>query len=185
MQKKDLRIHMIKVHGAPKPHAVSDSKTCLQYHNGLPLKTEQNMSFYWLNVMYYLWYVLSSVHCVPNVSCPALSYVCMRQLNIVVRNCLCVRSAAIGPPAATACKCTSKPFTGKHMPLLNITIKKQRTETCFIYCLNWLLITSVCYSKARLLANATIMHACGEKMVNNGNESKLDKKETFLWCLYA
>lgn len=25
MHKKDLRSHMIKVHGAPKPHAVSDS----------------------------------------------------------------------------------------------------------------------------------------------------------------
>lgn len=27
MQKKDLKIHLIKVHGAPKPHAVS-SATC-------------------------------------------------------------------------------------------------------------------------------------------------------------
>lgn len=173
MQKKDLKIHMIKVHGAPKPHAVSDSNAYNLVGNIImPCYWKLNKIWFFFLITVVLSVVSSSVHCVPSVSYPALSYVYTRQPNIVVRNCLCVRSAAIGLPAATACKCTSKPFTGKHM--------RWTTETCFIYCFDLLLIISVCYSKSRLLENARIMHACGEKTINNVNERKLDKKETFV-----
>lgn len=116
MQKKDFRIHMIKVHGAPKPHAVSDSNANNLVGNIImPCYWKLNKIWVFSDCWCIICHVSSSVRCVPSVSCPALSYVYTRQPNIVVRNCLCVRSAAIGPPAATACKCTSKPFTGKHM----------------------------------------------------------------------
>lgn len=53
-----------------------------------------------------------SVPPVPSASCPGRNCSCMRLSSTVGRSSLCVRSAATGRRAETACRCTSRPSTG-------------------------------------------------------------------------
>lgn len=168
MQKKDLRIHMIKVHGAPKPHAVSDSNA-----NNFFLITV--FSDYWCIIRHTsrLVFVVSQVFPVPHWTTSTRGSQTSRWETVCVWG---VRPSGLQPQRpANAHQIHSQ---------VNTWHEQQRTETCFIYCLDWLQIFSAHYSNSKLLANSGIMHASGEKTINNVNERKLDKKETFLCCLY-
>lgn len=105
MQKKDLQSHMIKLHGAPKPHAVSarrgwgscGCRTAPPWpHLDHPLPVSS----------------ICSAPLVPSASCLGQSYSCTRLLSIAERSSSCVRSVGTGPRAATGCRCTSRPSTG-------------------------------------------------------------------------
>lgn len=105
MQKKDLQSHMIKLHGAPKPHAVSARQgwgtrgswmahPVLTWHCSLCLSPA------------------CSVPLVPSASCLGRNSNYTRLLSTVGKSCLCVRSVGTGPRAAMGCRCTSRPSTG-------------------------------------------------------------------------
>lgn len=114
MQKKDLQSHMIKLHGAPKPHAVSARRgwgTCGSWaaqpcpHLApppLPVSTA------------------CSAPRVPSASCPGQNCSCTRLLSTVEKSCLCVKSVGTGPQAATVCRCTSRPSTGTSPSLAGV-----------------------------------------------------------------
>ena len=53
-----------------------------------------------------------SVPPAPSASCPGRNCSCTRLSSTAGRSSLCVRSAATGRPAETACRCTSRPSTG-------------------------------------------------------------------------
>lgn len=159
MQKKDLRIHMIKVHGAPKPHAVSDS-------NANNLVGNIIMPCYWkLNKIWFfsdygciighmsrLVSAVSQVFPVPHWATSTRGSQTSWWETVCVWG---VRPSGLQPQRpANAHQSHSQ---------VNTWCEQQRTETCFIYYLDWLLIISARYSKSRLLENARIMHACGNK----------------------
>lgn len=106
MQKKDLQSHMIKLHGAPKPHAVSASQGWGSGGSG----TAQPCPH--LDVLPLPVSSTYSAPLVPSASCLGRSYSCTRLLSIVEKSSLCVRNAGTGPRAATDCRCTSRPSTG-------------------------------------------------------------------------
>lgn len=132
---------MIKLHGAPKPHAVSarpcrglgpalsdagtgaapEGRPC-----GLPcevfgpgrggggLRQPHPDSGPAPSARTPL---LCSVPPVPSASCPERSCSCTRRSSTAGRSCSCARSVGTGPRAAMACKCTSKPSTGGGWPI--------------------------------------------------------------------
>lgn len=130
MQKKDLQSHMIKLHGAPKPHAVSARPR--QGWGPGPLRCREPAQgggvagLEWagcavsqgrdsraaLLLTLALPTLSRSVPPVPSASCPGRSCSCMRHSSTVERSCLCARSAGTGLRAGMACKCTSRPNTG-------------------------------------------------------------------------
>lgn len=114
MQKKDLQSHMIKLHGAPKPHAVSAKQgwgSCgpwtaqpCPHLDPLPLPVSP----------------FCSAPLVPSASCLGRSYSCTKLLSIVEKSSLCVRNVGTGPQAAMGCRCTSRPSTGINECLLSL-----------------------------------------------------------------
>lgn len=130
MQKKDLQSHMIKLHGAPKPHAVS-ARLCQGWGPG-PLRCWEPAQGGGVAGLEQAGYAVSqgrdsraallltlalpplslSVPLVPSASCPGRSCSCTRRSSTAGRSCLCARSAGTGHQAGMACRCTSRPSIG-------------------------------------------------------------------------
>lgn len=70
--------------------------------------------------------MVSSALSAPKPSWPGLCWGCTKQPDIEAKSLLCVRSVATGHPVETACRCTSKPFTGSvlHTRDMNCTSRK-------------------------------------------------------------
>lgn len=136
MQKKDLQSHMIKLHGAPKPHAVSvavlragparsDAGTVaapgvavrflpcgVSRGARTPGQPRPALTLLPLSGPF-----CPSVPPVPSASCPGQNCSCTRLSSTAERSCLCVRSVGTGPRAGTACRCTPRPSTGWGWPV--------------------------------------------------------------------
>ncbi len=143
MQKKELRIHMIKVHGAPKPHAVSDS-------NAYNLVGNIKMPCYWklnkiwvfflitvvLSVMSRLVSIVSQVFPIPHWATSTRGSQTSWWETVCVWG---VRPSGFqSQRPADAHQIHSQVNTWDEQPT---------TETCFIYCFNWLVILSAIQSR--------------------------------------